>query len=1078
MQYLINTKHRFFTGFCAVLMFIVMYFAFVGSAQAGTLAYIQASVDLSNWEILTAVVRENVGLTAHSPEVRRVDASTLQSLANNSGSLNNSLSALSGLSSYVSAYDNIDTEYEGIKVNGNFIGGMLGSGEKYRVLTFPAKGGSSQTRDFNKATEVNDALIYDLNQAFSLWLDAQGYSKTPSLKDFYDRMTEFLNSISVSGDECTVPGVDGSFTWRIAKGYTGVEHDGNLLHINEDAEYVNWGILVYEAFNNFLLEGEEAVTEQTVYSATPGQFEKTIVGFLGSLLDGLRGILGLWSVDELIFNADGRSYGYVGGIFPKGWEPVIWTLFVIAEVLAAMILMYGIINNILRKATSTLNTFARLRAMQQVQDIIVCAVALALLPLLLRIIISMSSDFVDMIYSIVPVDNMTGEPKEIAKLVSRYSTGGGTIGGCVAQFLYFGIQVYFNFFYMLRSLMVALLIIIAPIMVSMIMISDSKKQTTVLWGKELLANILIQPIHAFIIATILLLPNSSHGFDNMIAIYAMIPLTAALRSMFFGGSGGLMDQAASAAKSRFTGGVSKAALLGGGAAVGFGVSKVASVLKDKKDGGKDGGETPSSSDSSGTSAPNNLGKEKMGTGAPASSSNNSSDGNNIVDNNMSGNMASEMGIGDTSGASGASSGGDAGDNSGGRRLVFGGNLGLPSVPGMDAIRQGVSNLANSKAGQTAKGMIAGAAVGALGVGLATIGGAVEGAGVSSGRNISSLGNRIISHSLHPTTAKDGNGSDNGGNDAPNEPSSKERQAAASDKINPGVPPDLAAMAMTAGAIELGRGNSGFKNMGDVSMKAGKGKNQVPVTKRRYYADNEALANMGISNITDNNKELSFTADTTKSPEMAELGAYADYCQYLEKNGRGAERDELQESTGISATRTDDSDNVQVTVNKGNWRQLRNDGEEGYRQDGANIRLDRDYKTNDITGMYIEGKKGQDLSLIGGIREGGASGDGVASHVASFSNVVKNPEKYDPKQYTVEPNKHVERVTPPDNGNHPSDNGGSNENRTPESPSNNSHETPPNNSNTETHTPPVNEPLDNRSMDDIMGFGDDDYIPDN
>ena len=86
----------------------------------------------------------------------------------------------------------------------------------------------------------------------------------------------------------------------------------------------------------------------------------------------------------------------------------------------------------------------------------------------------------------------------------------------------------------------------------------------------------------FIIATILLLPNSSHGFDNMIAIYAMIPLTAALRSMFFGGSGGLMDQAASSAKSRFTGGVSKAALLGGGAAVGFGVSKVASVLKDKK----------------------------------------------------------------------------------------------------------------------------------------------------------------------------------------------------------------------------------------------------------------------------------------------------------------------------------------------------------------------------------------------------------------------------------------------------------------------------------------------------------------
>lgn len=1087
MKYLINVKRRFFTGFCAVLMFIVMYFGFAGYAQAGTLAYIQASVDLSNWEILTAVVRENVGLTAHSPEVRRVNSSTLQSLANNSGSLNNSLSALSGLSSYVSAYDNTDTEYEGIKVNGNFIGGMLGSGEKYRVLTFPAKGGKSETRDFNKATEVNDALVYDLNQAFSLWLDAKGYSKTPNLSDFYNRMIEFLNSINISGDECTVPDVDGIFTWRIAKGYTGVEHDNNLGRIDEDADYVNWGMLVYEAFNNFLLEGEEAVTEQTVYSATPGQFEKTIVGFLGSLLDGLRGILGLWSVDELIFNADGRSYGYVGGIFPKGWESVVWTLFVITEVLAAMILMYGVINNILRKATSTLNTFARLRAMQQVQDIIVCAVALALLPLLLRIVISMSSDFVDMIYSIIPVDNMTGEPKEIAKLVSRYSTGGGTIGGCVAQFLYFGIQVYFNFFYMLRSLMVALLIIIAPIMVSMIMVSDAKKQMTVLWGKELLANILIQPIHAFIIATILLLPNSSHGFDNMIAIYAMIPLTAALRSMFFGGSGGLMDQAASSAKSRFTGGVSKAALLGGGAAVGFGVSKVASVLKDKKDGGKDGGEAPSSSNSHVAAAPNNLGKEKMGTGGSAFSSNNSSDVNNIVDNNMSGNMASEIGMGNTADESGASSGDDTGGNSEGRRLVFGGNLGLPSVPSMDAIRQGVSNFASSKTGQTAKGIITGAAVGALGVGLATIGGAVEGAGVSTGRNISGLGSRIISHSLQSPKAKDSDseGSNSGGSNAPNSPSSKERQAAASSKINPGVPPNLAAMAMTAGAIELGRNNSGFRNMGDVSMQAGKGKEKVSVTKRRYYADNEALANMGISNITDNNKEMSFTADTTKSPEMAELGAYADYCQYLEKNGRGDERDKLQESTGISATRTDDSDNVQVIVNKGNWRQQRNGGEAKYQQDGANIKVNKDYNTQDITGMYIEGKKGQDLSLIGGIRENSTSQDDKTSRVASFSTVMKNPKNYDPKQYTVEPNKHTENVTHPDKKEHTYGYTGNNENRTPEIVNHNSYEIPhesgfetnPNNLNTETHNNPPENNLP-ESIDDIMDFGDNDYIPDN
>ncbi len=371
--------------------------------------------------------------------------------------------------------------------------------------------------------------------------------------------------------------------------------------------------------------------------------------------------------------------------------------------------------------------------------------------------------------------------------------------------------------------------------------------------------------------------------------------------------------------------------------------------------------------------------------------------------------------------------------------------------------------------------------------MATIGGAVEGAGVSTGRNISGLGSRIISHSLQSPKAKDSDseGSNSGGSNAPNSPSSKERQAAASSKINPGVPPNLAAMAMTAGAIELGRNNSGFRNMGDVSMQAGKGKEKVSVTKRRYYADNEALANMGISNITDNNKEMSFTADTTKSPEMAELGAYADYCQYLEKNGRGDERDKLQESTGISATRTDDSDNVQVIVNKGNWRQQRNGGEAKYQQDGANIRVNKDYNTQDITGMYIEGKKGQDLSLIGGIRENSTSQDDKTSRVASFSTVMKNPENYDPKQYTVEPNKHTENVIHPDNKEHAYGYTGNNENRTPEIVNHNSYEIPhesgfetnPNNLNTETHNNPPENNLP-ESIDDIMDFGDNDYIPDN
>ena len=109
-------------------------------------------------------------------------------------------------------------------------------------------------------------------------------------------------------------------------------------------------------------------------------------------------------------------------------------------------------------------------------------------------------------------------------MIMRRATGSST--RAMPHTNFFGVQVYFNFFYALRALTTAILIIMAPMMVAMITISSSRKQTTMTWAKELLANILVQPIHTFCITVILLLPASSHGFDNLIALYAIIPFTS------------------------------------------------------------------------------------------------------------------------------------------------------------------------------------------------------------------------------------------------------------------------------------------------------------------------------------------------------------------------------------------------------------------------------------------------------------------------------------------------------------------------------------------------------------------------
>ena len=1010
MQKIIEVRQNFLARLCFIVMFIVVFFCCTTTAYAGTLAYIQSSVDLNNWEVLTSVIRENVGLTAHSPEVRRVDSSTLSSLSSNSSSISNSINALSGLSSYASEYDNSEN-YDGIKVNGNAFGGLVGVGEKNRVLTFPGKGGKSETADYNRAVAVNDALIYDLNQAFSLWLDANGYTKTPKLQDFHSRMIEFLNSIHVSGDYCTVSGVDGEFRWRIAKGYTSTEHDTTLRNISDDADYVNWGMLVFEAFNNYLLEGDEAVTDQTVYSANPGQLEKVLVSLCRSALDGLTSILGLWTIDDLMFNTGIREAGYVGGIFPNSWESVIWTLFVIAEVLAAMILMFGIINRIMQRAMTTMNTFARLRAMQQIQDIIVCAIALALLPLILRIIISMSKDFTGMIYTLVPINPSSGEQYRIAQMVSRYSSGSGTIAGCIAQFMFFGVQVYFNFFYMLRSLMVAFLIIIAPIMVSMVMVSDAKKQMSVMWAKELLANVLIQPIHAFIMATILLLPNSSHGFDNIIALYALIPLTTALRTMFFGGAGGFMDRAAETAKGKLTGSLSRAATVGGAAGLGFVGSKVGQALEERKEGKSKGEQSQTDTGAGDLSRGSSNTTSNNNTAAGTGGVDNGSLGVNPLDENSGG------GIGAITGGASVASGSVLGRASRGvAGLAKGVVLGASSKAAgfASGVAAGANNVMNDiktpgKMAELAKGTARGVGqkvksvgldtvVGAGGVALATLGGALSGAGIQGGQSVAALGMNMATYRSNKDK-KDGKKDDkNDGKSSSNQ--QKTETLGRAERLG------LSEITDTPNSIELGSANSGFENMGEVLTES------TGTVNQKYSANKEALETMGISDLQDHGDSITFTADPSKSPETAELGAYSDYCQYLEQNGQGDARSSLQRATGISATKTDEG--LKVNINKKRWRAARNNGDTKYYPEQTNIYTHKNSTTKMPDGLYINGPRGVSQSLLGGIQSNvqtntsgseGASNTNInntVSHIASFAEVIKAPETYNPIHYKAEP----------------------------------------------------------------------------
>ena len=590
-------------------------------------AYIQTTIDVSNWDILGGVVDNKTSSWPMSAplEYSRVGGEVLSSLANE-----NTPSASAG---------HIDADPNG--------GG--GDKEKNLVLTFPGASKSeslfthtsSTDRDSARAGLILNSLLFDLNAAFKfVYGDASG-SYTPAgdtldakIEQYRNDMKAFLSSIpsgSVNGasisnssgdinsfvdstvtasDYVTITknGESRTFQFRMLKGYVNVPANANLglitLSSSEDTTYIHWGHLAVEAFLNYNSEEKYQVTPDSVYNSTPGAAETILSGMLGGLCDFIANALGLWDFDQLIFNAGSRgSAGYVGGIFPSTWQPLIWTFFFIAELAAVGVLLYSIIVNVGRKALSTVNPIARASAISQIESLFFVAIALGLLPLVIQLSIGISS-------------NLTGIFKDAlggATAADRFAiltSGSGSLGAVITRIIYLGAVIYFNFFYGIRALTIAFLIITGPIFISFVGVSEKKRMLAETWAWEFAANLFIQPLQAMMMSFILLLPSTGRTFDAIVLSYAMIPLTHMIRGLFFGSAGSFAHQLADKGRAgtmRQLGKAGTAAVATAGGAVLGGAGALYGALgSGGGDAGRSGnGGEPSPSPSPSTDAPKN-----------------------------------------------------------------------------------------------------------------------------------------------------------------------------------------------------------------------------------------------------------------------------------------------------------------------------------------------------------------------------------------------------------------------------------------------------------------------------------------
>ena len=361
----------------------------------------------------------------------------------------------------------------------------------------------------------------------------------------------------------TANGNTGDFIYKVKKGYingplTSQVADKVKSDVNsKDSEYLSWSHLALQGNYNYDVKN---IAFSNVSEITkPGKIEQMINDLLNSIITGLRQLLGLYSMQELMLNEGSRATTHFYGIMPTSWFNSAMVLHVICQFLAWALLIGAIVKLLISRSVATINTSMRISLIEGAQDILITGLALAVILPAFYIIATLN-------YKLVAVFAKASD--SVALFGGNMESGyGGIIAGIIVMFIYFIINIYFNFMYIMRALTVSVLIALAPLFVVSIAFGGKYKQMFGNFVKELVGHTFMQSIHAVLIAfsSSIFAGGGMRLIYSIVVAYSFVPLTSFVQKNLLGLSdgfagktaGNLLSTATSLVSSSFAGGGKK-----------------------------------------------------------------------------------------------------------------------------------------------------------------------------------------------------------------------------------------------------------------------------------------------------------------------------------------------------------------------------------------------------------------------------------------------------------------------------------------------------------------------------------------
>lgn len=346
-----------------------------------------------------------------------------------------------------------------------------------------------------------------------------------------------------SGDTVTLP-------YAVPKGYA----EGQELYAQQSTQVslstitqkLSWGHVVYlsseQLKNGVTVQNNSQIKQQDKIS-------KAIGDFLNSFISGIASALGLYDVEELMFNAGNRGATHYFGIMPLSWLNPVNILNLIATVISMVVIGISIIRMLIKRNMAAISPSIKVELMDGVKDLFIVATGIMLFMPALFILLNFNNVIVSAMRDMAPSGVTLG-----------LTSGGDFIGivAAVMNFAYFFIIVMLNITYITRAVTLAILIGFAPFFISLFAAGPAAKKISGTWMKELISNIFMQTFNA---ALLLVFSNiGSFGGLSVIEKFALlisfIPLTKFFKGSLMNlgsGSDAAADKTAGAFSSFATG---------------------------------------------------------------------------------------------------------------------------------------------------------------------------------------------------------------------------------------------------------------------------------------------------------------------------------------------------------------------------------------------------------------------------------------------------------------------------------------------------------------------------------------------